>query len=101
MVLFPREMVGQFIDFITSVYKSEVIHQKNGEELARFMCQSRLFVIRNLEEDTDGTSPTVEIWANDAEVLKQIETRWEETLKLAFEEYAEMFEEEDDAEPTE
>ena len=87
MILLPREMVGQFIDFVATVYSSDVIHQTAGGEIARFMCQGRFFVIRNLEEDSSGESPTVELWSNDLKTLEEVETRWNQTLTVAYEAY--------------
>lgn len=96
MILLPREMVGQFIDFVTTVYSSDVIHQTAGGEIARFMCQGRFFVIRNLEEDDTGEAPAVELWSNDLKTLEQVETRWNQTLSVAYEAYDFMDEDENE-----
>ena len=58
MVLLPRELVGQFIDFITSVYKSDVVHQINGEEIARFAFEEYAEMFDEDEENSTDNGGT-------------------------------------------
>ena len=84
----PRDMVGQFLDFITTVYGTEVVHQTQpNDEIARFFCQSSFFVVRNLEEDADKTAPQVEVWSNNLNMLESVEKSWNQTLAAAFEDF--------------
>jgi hypothetical protein len=84
----PRDMVGQFLDFVETFYGTEVVHQTQpNEEIARFFCLSSFFVVRNLEEDADKTAPQVELWSNNLNLLESVEKSWNQTLAAAFEDF--------------
>jgi hypothetical protein len=76
-MILVRGGLADFAAFVSATYGAKVtLHpEQKDDELGRFMCQGKFFVIRELPE-ADVDAATIEVWCSDRELMDDIEEVW-------------------------